>query len=143
MGVQNDSTCRTVLEAGVLNMLLRIYVAFPMPSDAARDEVEQKLALFDACRSTIFLLSRSSQNQAMILSHPVCVLWTDCRPQTLGYSAGDPESLFKDRCIAWRRADRSCAKRRLVVIYRGTLWKSNVDTVADIEACVDIVEFTG
>jgi len=28
------------------------------------------------------------------------------------------------------------------VIYRGSLWKSNIDTIADIEACVDIVEFT-
>jgi hypothetical protein len=144
IGAQNDSTCRTILEAGVLNMLLRIYVAFPMFSHSTPDDVEHKLALLDACRSTLVVLSMSPQNQEMIFSHPVCGLWTDCRPRILGYPVDyeSPESHFKNRCAAWRRADKSCVKRRLVVIYRGSLWKSNMDTIADMEACVDIVEFT-
>lgn len=121
-------------------MLLRVYVAFPMLSDSAMNEVERKLALLDACRSTLEVLSQSSENQEMILSHPVYVLWADCRSHPMEYNSSD--SPMDDRCAAWRRTDRSCVKRRLVVIYRGSLWKSNIDTTADIEACVDIVEFT-
>jgi hypothetical protein len=135
IATKSDLTCETVLEAGILDILLRIYVMFPALSGTFPEDVGRKLSLMDACQLTVVVLCQSLQQPATVYSHPVCILWTDRNSKR-------PDSPLQKRCNAWRRAPRSCALRRLAVIYTGSLWKSDIDIVGALEACMDIVEFT-
>ena len=137
--MQNDSTCRAVISLGVLNMVLRIYIIFPMLSSSMREDDDHKLALRDACRSTLYILGQS-QNMEVVHTHPACVLWSDCQLQPPGYVVDTPTIFFQDRWAAWRRVESSCVKRRVTVIYRYSLWKSSRNV--DMEALIDMVEFT-
>jgi hypothetical protein len=142
--MQYDSTCRAALKAGILDMILRIYVIFPTFSQSAVDGAEHWSPLLKACRSTLLVLSESLTNADDISHHPVFSLWTDCQPYPPVYTAEpqSPDDIFRARCTAWRKTTRSCVKRRLSIIYANSLWKSNVYEMEDIEACVDMVEFT-
>lgn len=131
----------TVLEAGVLDLLLRVYIIFPTLSDAEADDASQKMALLDACRSVMEVLSLSPQIEA-ISNHPVCILWTSCCTQPPGYTTEPADNTLLDRGTAWSRADKSCAKRRMTLIYKGSLWNSDIHDMGDMETCMDIVEFT-
>jgi hypothetical protein len=133
IATQNDLASQTVLEAGILDMLLRIYVIFPALSGSLPEDVGRKLALMDACRSIVIVLGMSSET--LVFNHPVCILWTDRNSEHL-------DNPFKERCDAWRRTSRPCALRRLVVIYINSLWKSVNDIISGREACIDIVGFT-
>jgi hypothetical protein len=135
IATQSDLACLTVLEAGILDMLLRIYIIFPALSGSLPEDVGRKLALMDACQLTVVVLCRSLDQPTVVYNHPVCILWTDRNSKR-------PDHPLQNRCGAWRRAPRHCAMRRLVMIYIGSLWQSNIDVVGDIEACIDIVEFT-
>jgi hypothetical protein len=134
IAAQSDLSCQTVLEASILDMLLRIYVIFPTLSDSLPEDVGRKLTLVDACQLIVIVLCRTLEKPETVYIHPVCILWTDRNSKR-------PDSPLQNRCGAWRRASRSCALRRLVVIYMGSLWKS-IDIVKGLEACMDIVEFT-
>ncbi|KIM86149.1 hypothetical protein PILCRDRAFT_335112 [Piloderma croceum F 1598] len=133
---QVDWGCKTVLETGILDMLLHVYIVFASLSDTAVQDADLKEALRGACRLILVILGQSLEHQTMVFNHPVCVLWTG------GYS---PPSEFggkyyiQDRCASWRRVDRSYVMRRALAVYRGTLRESEKD-VADL--CADIVEFT-
>lgn len=135
IATQNDLTCQTVLEAGILDIILRIYVIFPTLSDSLPEDVGRKLALMDACQLVVVILCRSLEKPAIVYNHPVCILWTDRNSKR-------PDSPLQNRCGAWRLAPGSCALRRLVVIFTDSLWASNIDIVTGLEACMDIVEFT-
>lgn len=143
IAVHNNETCQTVIEAGVLEMLLRIYVIFPSFSQSALDNPEPWTALLKSCRSLLLLLSRSSRHRQTILRHPISILWTDCAPIPPPYSEQRPpvDEELSRRCIAWRQASRSCIKRRISTIYIGCLWRSNVHEIENFEACMDLVEF--
>jgi hypothetical protein len=140
----NISTCRTVLNAGILDIIQRVYVISPAFSHSAIDGAEPWSALLQACASILLTLSQSPPNYAEVIQHPICTLWTDCRPLPPAYSVLPltPEEPLADRCIAWRRTPRSCVKRRVSMIVVGCLWKSNAHAIEDREACADIVEFT-
>ena len=142
--MQYDPTCRVALKAGILDMILRIYVIFPTFSQSAVDGAEHWSPLLKACQSTLFVLSESSTNGGVISRHPVFALWADCQPYPPAYTmeSQGPDDIFQARCTAWRKTPRSCVKRRLSIIYANSLWKSNVYEVEDIEACIDMVEFT-
>jgi len=141
---QSDSACRTVLDAGILDMLLRIYDIFPAFSKSALDEPDYWSPLLDACRSTIIALSQSQENNREILSHPVCKIWTNCDPHPPPYTLEPPTAhdLLLTRCIAWRAANSLCIKRRLCILLTGNFWKHNVHEIEDIETCTDVVELT-
>lgn len=130
------------LEAGILDILLRIYVVFPSFSQSAIDGPEPWLALLTSCRSLLLHLSRSPQRRDEVIYHPVSILWTDCCPVPPPYSRGlrDIGGGLTERCLAWRRADRRCVKRRVTSIYIGCLWRKNVHEIEDLEACGDLVE---
>jgi hypothetical protein len=139
ISTQSESACQTVLEAGVLDILLRIYVIFSMLSNAAQQDADYKEALRGACRLTIVILGQSPRHQGTVFNHPVCILWTDCHSQPPGYAVEAPA---EDRGVAWRRVNRLYVQRREIAIYRGSLWRLNNDTVRNIEVCADIVGFT-
>ena len=138
-----DEERSITLEAGILDILLRIYVVFPSFSQSAIDGPEPWRALLTVCRSLLLHLSQSPQHRDEVIYHPVCILWTDCCPVPPSYSQ-KPRSIgsgLVERCVAWRRADRTCVKRRVTSIYIGCLWRKNVYEIEDLEACGDLVEF--
>jgi hypothetical protein len=141
IATHSDSACRTVLDVGILNMVLRIYVIFHTLSDTTREDADHKLALRDACRVTLDVLCQS-QHQEAVFNHPVCILWTNCHSQPPGYIVDGPTDFVQNRCAAWRRVENSCVKRRAAVIYRYSLWKSDAGSDVNMQACIDIVEFT-
>jgi hypothetical protein len=141
VSTQSDSACQTVLDVGILNMLLRIYVVFPTLSDSTREDADRKLELRDACW-LIFDVLGQSQYREVVHNHPVCILWTDCHSQPPGYTVDAPTDPVQDRCAAWRRVEKSCVKRRAVAIYKYSLWKAEAGTNVGMQACIDIVEFT-
>lgn len=131
------------LEAGVLDILLRICVVFPSFSQSAIDGPEPWQALLTICRSLLMHLSQQPQRRDKVIYHPASILWTDCCPVPPSYSQ-EPRSVgsgLAERCLAWRRADRTCVKRRVTSIYIGCLWRKNVYMIEDLEACGDLVEF--
>lgn len=138
---ESDSACQAVLEAGILDMLLRIYVIFPTLASPTLPDSYRKQGLLEACQSILIVLARS-KHQETIFDHPVCTLWTDCQSLPPGYTPDAQDNRMLSGRTAWRRAERLCAKRRLLVIYRGSLWKPNPDTAEDQEACDDIIELT-
>jgi len=142
--IQSDLARRTVLDAVILDMLLRIYDIFPAFSKSALDVPEPWSPLLVACRSTVLALSHSQENHNEILSHPVCIIWTNCDPHPPAYSLEPPtaDDLLVARCAAWRTASGLCIKRRMYMLLTGNLWKSSVDEIENVEACTDIAEFT-
>jgi hypothetical protein len=139
---ESNSTCGTVMKAGIFDVLLRIYVIFPAFSFSAVDGVEHWSALQKACASIIFTIS-SHPDITGVLDHPVCAIWTDCHP-LLPTRKDIPRALISipNRCVAWNEVPRPCVERRLVIIYICCLWKSDVSIIEILEACADIVEFT-
>ena len=96
-----------------------------------------------ACACIVLILSQSFPNCEDEVSHPVCSLWSECYPIPPAYT-DVPPSLHEtslSRSNAWRRAPRSCVKRRIAMILLGCLWKSNARSIEDVEACGDILEF--
>jgi hypothetical protein len=144
ISTQGDSACRTALDAGILDMLLRIYVLFPSFSRSPIDVPEHWSLLLQACRSTLLALSQSETNHDSVLQHPVCAVWTDCHPHPPPYSAEPPapQDSIPARCAGWRRAESKYIKRRMMTIIIDSQWRSNIYEIEDIEACADIVEFT-
>ena len=142
--LQSDSACRTVLDAGILNMLFRIYNIFHAFSKSALDAPDYWSPLLDACRSTILALSQSPENNGEILSHPVCIIWANCSPHPPPYALepSTADDLLVARCVTWRTVNSLCIKRRLYMILTGNLWTYNVHEIEDIEACTDLVELT-
>ena len=138
--IQSDPAHQTALDGGVLDMILRIYVILPTLSDSTRQNANSKVALRDACRLTLELLGQS-QHQEAVLNHPVCTLWKDVRSQPPGYGIDAPADPAEERCATWRRVEKSCVERRMTIIYRYTLWKTDDRGNVDMEACIDIVEF--
>ena len=114
---QNDSACRTVLDVGILNMLLRIYIIFPVLSGTTREDADRKLALRDTCRLVLDILGQSPDRDTTF-NHPICILWTDCNSQPPGYTDNAPADPVHDRCSTWRRVEMPCVKRRALVIYK-------------------------
>jgi len=141
---QSDSCCRTVLKAGILDMLLRIYAIFPAFSKSAIAEPDYWSPLLEACRSTILALSQSRQHHDEIYSHPVFTIWVvSCpHPPTYTPEIRTDDDLLSARCAAWRTAAKPCVKRRMMMILTGGLWMANVHEFENAEACADIVEFT-
>ncbi|KIM71280.1 hypothetical protein PILCRDRAFT_757859 [Piloderma croceum F 1598] len=137
--IQSDSARQTALDSGILDMILRIYVILPTLSDSTRQNADRKI-LRDASRLTLELLGQS-QHQEAVLNHPVCTLWKDVHSQPPGYVIDAPADPAQERCAAWRRVEKSCVERRMIVIYRYTLWKPDAGGGVAIEACDDIVEF--
>jgi hypothetical protein len=144
IATQSDMARRTVLKAGTLDVLLRIYAIFPAFSKSALDAPEHWSPLLEACRTTVLTLLQSQENSDEVLSHPVCTICMDCYPRLPAYTV-KPQSL-SDLLLArrdrWRTADSLCAKRRMIMILTGNLWKSNTREFEDIAACADIVEFS-
>lgn len=129
---------QVVLDAGVLDMILRIYVIFPTLVVPTAADSERKAELFEACQAMLAMLSRASP---AVFNHPVCTLWNDCHAIVQPPTYSVRESPITRRA-AWRRAPRACASRRVIVIFQGSVWNSDFDTTGDIEAYADLVEFT-
>lgn len=140
---ESDSMCRTVLKAGILDIILRIYVIFSAFSQSVLDGPKSWVALRSACACILLILSQSSPNCEDVVSHPVCALWSECYPIPPAYTDVSPSfhETSLGRSNAWRRAPRSCVKRRITMILLGCLWKSNARSAEDVETCGDILEF--
>lgn len=93
--IQNDDQCQTVLEAGVLDMLIRVYVIFPTFAQSTIDGPEPWTPLLKACRSLLLALRDSPNNRHTVLRHPVYTLWAECRPLPPSYSE-EPRSVVDD-----------------------------------------------
>lgn len=132
---------QVVIKAGILDILLRIYIILPALSNTSQEEANHQLALVDVCRFTLDTISQMCQRAGIPYHHPVYTLWSDCQPQPPGYTRRARDGPTSDRAAAWRLANPSCVRRRLLVIYRGGLWRSHVNSTADMEACYDILEF--
>jgi len=128
IATQSTTACRIVLKAGILDVLLRIYAIFPAFSKSALDAPEHWSPLLEARRTTVLTLWQSQENHDEVSSHPVCTIWTDCYPRLPAYTV-KPQTL-SDLLLArrdrWRMADSLCAKRRIIMIFSGNLWKSNI-----------------
>lgn len=111
---QSASECQTVLDAGIQDILLHIYIIFLTLSSSLPEDVGRKLALMDACQLIVVILCRSLADPVTVYNHPVCVLWTDRNSER-------PDDPLNNRCCAWRQTPRSCVLRRLAVIYTGCL----------------------
>jgi hypothetical protein len=135
---QSDSACHTVLQADILDMLLRIYVVFPAFSDTTQQDGDLKEALHDACLLTFIILGQSPQHQRTVLNHSVSILWTEHHSQPFGHTV---DVYADDRCTAWRQVPDSYVMRREIVIYKSSLWKQ-CNHIEDMEVCADIAEFT-
>ena len=138
--IHSAANCQIVIGIGALNMLLRIYVIFTTLSGATRDEIERKVALRDACRSTTRILGRV-EHEDVVFNHPVCMLWLDCHPQPPKYTTKDPSDRIQDRWAAWSRVETSCVMRRVIALYRYTVGAAGGDI--DLETAIDLVWFTG
>ena len=141
IATQSDSACQTILDVGVLDMILRIYIIFPTLSASTQEDADRRLALRDACRLTLGVLGQS-QHQEAVSNHPACILWADCHSQPPNYTVDTPVDPVQNRCAAWRRVEKSAIERRAVVIYRYFLRKADASTDMDVDAYIDIVEFT-
>jgi hypothetical protein len=67
----------------------------------------------------------------------------DCHPHPPAYSLEPPSPFdtLRARCAAWREVVEACIRRRIMMIFIDSLWKSNVLEIENVEACADIVEF--
>lgn len=124
-------------------MLLRIYVIFPAFSHSTLDGAEPWMALLQVCQRIINAVLGSTLNCSAVIDHPVSVLWPDMHglppPYTSDYQ--DSYTFVASRCGAWQMAPKACILRRVGMIHVGCLWKSNESTIADVQACADIIEF--
>jgi hypothetical protein len=67
----NGSACQAAIDAGFLDILLRVYAIFPA--------LERGMsALVNACTSALLMLSRQPDCLEAIIQHPVCTLWAKC-----------------------------------------------------------------
>jgi hypothetical protein len=141
--MQSNHNCQITVDVSFLHMILRIYVVIPTLSDSTQEDDDAILALRDACRSSLEVLARS-QNQEVVLNHPVCILWIDVRSQPPEYALEAQIDPVRERCAAWRGVEQSCVRRRALMIYKYSLWRTDADgdTAAALAACVDMVEFT-
>lgn len=137
----NATLIQVVLEAGLLDTLLRIYIILPALVNSSQDEIDRQAVLVDTCRLTLEAVAQMCQAAGTPYHHPVYTLWSDCQPQPPGYTRRARDGPTPERATAWRQAHSSCVRRRVLVIYRGALWKSHVNSTADMEACYDILEF--
>ena len=136
IATQIDWAGQAVLDAGILDMLLHIYIVFTTLSDTAPQDVDLKEALRGACRLILVILGQSHQHQKIVFDHPVCILWTGLYSPPPDYAV---KAHVQDRCSTWRRVDRLYIMRRAIAIYRCTLWRSKYNAN---DVCTDIVEFT-
>jgi hypothetical protein len=136
IATQIDWACQAVLDAGVLDMLLRVYIVYTTLFDTVQQDTDLKDALCGACRLILVILAQSHQHQKTVFDHPVCILWAGLYSLPSDYAV---KPHFQDRCAAWRQVDRLYIMRRVITIYRGSLWKSQKDAT---DVCADIVEFT-
>jgi hypothetical protein len=136
IATQSDWVCQAILDAGVLDMLLHVYIVYATLFDTAQQDTELKEVLRGACRLILAILTQSHQHQKMVFDHPVCILWPDLYSPPPDYSV---KAHVQDRCVAWRRVDRLYIMRRAITIYKGDLWKSKEGPT---DVCADIVEFT-
>ncbi|KZP30492.1 hypothetical protein FIBSPDRAFT_1038162 [Athelia psychrophila] len=132
------STQIIVIDAGVLDVILRVYIRYPTLGVTTAHDSECKAELFDSCQYLLRVLVASTP---AVFDHPVCSLWTDCNAQPPAYGEEPRIDPIRFRA-AWRRVPRACAKQRLMIIFRGSLWGSGFDSASGIEAYCDLVEFT-
>jgi len=133
----NDEAGQAVLDGGFLDMLLRIYVL--CPTFDFKDTNEQRVTLSDACASALSILSRQPHHLEVILSHPICALWTQCR--RLFRIQDTLPDFVSARRVSWRSMDRSFFVRRLGTIYK-LLSKPGLGKTVATEICCDLVEFS-
>ncbi|KAF7983691.1 hypothetical protein HWV62_19609 [Athelia sp. TMB] len=131
------SAAQTVMDAGLLNILLRVYIRYPTLGITTTQDSDRKAMLLESCQSLLEVCVSASPS---VFDHPVCSLWTDCNAQAPAY--GDELINPIIRRAAWRRAPRILARQRLMTILGGLLWTSNVGTSGDVEAYCDLIEFT-
>jgi hypothetical protein len=119
------------------------FVILPSFSRSAIDAPEHWSPLLKASRATLRVLSRSETNHNIVLQHPVCFIWMDCHLHPPAYSLEPPSPLdaLLVRSTAWREVAEACIRRRIMMIFIDSLWKSNVFEIENLEACADIVEF--
>ncbi|KZP30502.1 hypothetical protein FIBSPDRAFT_945867 [Athelia psychrophila] len=132
------SAQQLVIDAGVLDVILRVYIRYPTLGVTTAHDSECKAELFDSCQYLLRILVASTP---AVFDHPVCSLWTDCNAQPPAYGEEPSTNPIGFRA-AWRRVPRACAKERLMIIFRGSLWGSDFDSASEIEAYRDLVEFT-
>ncbi|KZP30505.1 hypothetical protein FIBSPDRAFT_109782 [Athelia psychrophila] len=132
------SAQQLVIDAGVLDVILRVYIRYPTLGVTTAHDSECKTELFDSCQYLLRILVASTP---AVFDHPVCSLWTDCNAQPPAYGEEPSTNPIGFRA-AWRRVPRACAKERLMIIFRGSLWGSDFDSASEIEAYRDLVEFT-
>ena len=63
IATQSDMACETILEAGILDMILYIYIVFTALSGTAPQDAHLKEALRGACRLILGILSQSPSRQ--------------------------------------------------------------------------------
>lgn len=135
------SAPQTVVEAGVLDVILRVYIRFPTLGAKTAHDLDHKSALLQSCQS---LLGICVAETPSVFEHPVCSLWTECNAQPThppAYGDETGESPITRRA-AWRRTPGALTRQRLTIILGGSTWNSNSGTYDETEAYCDLVEFT-
>jgi hypothetical protein len=133
----NQSACQAALTGGFLDMLLRIYVAFPL----YKAKQKPTFSLLTACQSALVALSADALHVDMVCNHPVYDLWLCGNQLAPCYIPRTPEEILEDRCAAWRRTKAHLVKRRLMTICSVSTRPANDD--AKSQACADdVVEFS-
>jgi hypothetical protein len=130
----NDSAYQVVIDAGFLDMLLRIYTVFPAFERGTS-------ALSTKCTSALVKLSRQPDCLEAIIQHPICTLWTKCNQLFRDQLPNVVDDSIQIRCSSWRRTQRFCVMSRLVTTYK-LLSTSRLKDAMATDMCIDLVEFS-
>jgi hypothetical protein len=132
----NQFARQAALEGGFLDMLLRIYVVFPISYKS--DGEAAYSVLLSACQSAISVLSADAFCADLLRNHPVYDLWLRGDQLTPYYVPRSPEEILEDRGAAWRITRARLVKRRLMIIWSVLSTHDNVQ----FQTCADVVEFS-
>jgi hypothetical protein len=142
---------QAVLDSGFLDMLVCMYIcnfssggdAFSLSqrliSDIAWDPWDHS-AMMEACTTTLQMLCKQTDALAVVLAHPVSVLWP--KNQALLFLFGHR---LNERCFQWREVGSVIVARRLAVLpglLQLPVTKKKSDFFRLVDLCVDCVEFS-
>jgi hypothetical protein len=110
-------------------------------AESTAEKHSRRKALLDASRSALDILSAESHYSNLVFNHPVYYLWLRFDELVPNYVVWTPEDASEARCAAWRRTEEDIIKRRLMTIWSLPSSKMRSKN-SEIEACMDIVEFS-
>ena len=130
-------TVQIVIDAGVLDVILRVYICFPILDVTTEQGSVCKTALFESCKFLLTMYVAAARHA----EHPVCLLWTACNARPPVYGGGVRQDSLTRRA-AWRQVPGTMARQQLMVAFWGFAWVSDLENMAVVDIYDDLIEFT-